>query len=102
MRDTPFPQFNTITIVFAALGISFWILSLLLFTQEIGEVNRKLPEDQQISYWGMYSEKYSRVKMLYKRFYPTGRLHLLGRLVEVIGLALFIAAAVASGFFKNW
>jgi hypothetical protein len=90
------------TIVFAVLSISCWILSGFIFTQEIGEVNRKLPEDQQISYWWMYAEKHARIKQLYKRFYPNGRLHLIGRLLEAVGIALCIAAAIASGFFSKW
>lgn len=40
----------------------------------VGRVNRRLPDDQQISYlWGTYS-KQQRVLKEYKRLYPDGRL----------------------------
>lgn len=89
------------SIVLGALAGSFLLLSGLLFSQEIGEINRKLPEDQQISYFWMYSEKYSHIKRQYKRFYPNGRIHLLQFIFQLAGFAFFFLAVIASGFFRH-
>lgn len=63
------------TIVLGAIGVSCILLSGLFLYQEIGEVNRKLSEDQQISYYWMYSEKYSKIRDEYRRLYPGGQIH---------------------------
>lgn len=89
------------SIVLGALAVSCAVISGFLLTQEIGEINRKLPEDQQISYWWMYSEKYLRVKTEYKRLYPNGRIHALGNIFGVAALALFLLAIIAAGFFQT-
>jgi hypothetical protein len=53
--------------------MSCFILSALLTNQEIGQVNRKLPDKQQVSYLGMYPTKMAKIKREYKRLYPAGR-----------------------------
>lgn len=89
------------SIVLGALAGSFALLSGLLFYQEIGEVNRKLPEDQQISYFWMDLEKYSHIKRQYKRFYPNGKIHFLQFIFQMVGFAFFFLALIASGFFRK-
>ena len=93
-------ELNLATIILGALGISCTVISGFLLTQEIGEVNRKLPEDQQISYWWMYAEKYSKIKKEYRRLYPNGRIHTFGVIFQVVAFALFLLAIIASGFFR--
>ena len=94
-------ELNFAAIVLGALAIFCAVISGFLLTQEIGGINRKLPEDQQISYWWMYAEKYSRIKKEYRRFYPNGRIHTLGVIFEVAAFALFLLALIAAGFFRS-
>jgi hypothetical protein len=68
--------------------------------REIGEVNRKLPDEKQISYSFMYPGKMQKIKAKYHRLYPTGRVDA-WRSTFQIGLFVFLAlAAITSGFFK--
>ena len=94
-------ELNFTSIVLGALAISCFVASGFFLTQEIGEINRKLPENQQISYWWMYAEKYARVKKEYKRLYPKGRIHLLGNIFGAVGIVLLLLAAIAAGFFRT-
>jgi hypothetical protein len=63
---------NQRAIVFLSLAATCAIISGFLGCQEIGEVNRKLPESQQIPYLLMYPGKMREIKTEYKRLYPTG------------------------------
>jgi hypothetical protein len=92
---------NLTSIVLAALAVSCLVLSGFFLTQEIGEINRKLPEDQRISYWGIYAEKYARIKKEYRRLYPNGRIHIFAIIFQVAGFALLLLAAIAAGFFRK-
>jgi hypothetical protein len=94
-------ELNLASIVLAALAGSCLLLSGFLLTQEVGEVNRKLPEDQQISYWWMHVDKYARIKREYKRLYPNGRIHTFSIIFEFAGFALGLLAAIAAGFFRT-
>jgi hypothetical protein len=89
------------TLILICLGASCLLISGLFSVQEIGEVNRKLPADEQISYWGMYAEKASRIKQQYKRLYPDGRLHRLRFIFEIIGFLLLLSALITSRFFGH-
>ena len=95
------PRLNLATIILGLLSVMCMAMSWFLLTQEIGEVNRKLPEDQQISYWWMYAEKYARIKKEYKRLYPSGRLHRSGVIFQIAGFAFVFLAAVAAAFFRR-
>ena len=90
------------TLVFLCPGISCLLISGFLFIQEIGEVNRKLPENEQISYWGMHADKAWKIKHEYRRLYPNGRLHRLRFAFELVGFVLLFLAAVSAAFFKHW
>ncbi len=48
--------------------------SALVISAMIGEVNRRLPEDQQVSYLLGYPGKLTRIKHEYKQLYPKGNL----------------------------
>ena len=55
--------------IFPLMG-SCGMVSTFLLWQEIGEVNRKLPDAEQMSYWRMHPVKMSKIKREYRRLYP--------------------------------
>ena len=87
-------------------GVLFGIAQVCAITgsvavyAELSNVNRKLPDDQQISYFWWYFSKYRRVDGLYRQYYPAGRLILLRRICFGIGAASMIAFAKILGFFN--
>jgi hypothetical protein len=92
---------NLASMVLMALAISCLIVSGYCFNQEIGEVNRKLPDDQQISYWGIHAEKLAKVHRLYRRLYPQGRIHLASLAFAISGFVFLLLSAVSDGFFRR-
>jgi hypothetical protein len=74
-----------------ALSASFGILSGLLTYQEIGEINRKLPDDQQISYLGAPLGKMARIKREYRRLYPDGRVDQWRVITQAIAFSVLAA-----------
>jgi hypothetical protein len=87
-------------VLFVCLGTSCALIAGVLTHREIGEVNRKLPDEEQISYSFMYPSKMQKIKAEYHRLYPTGRVDA-WRSTFQIGLFVFLAlAAITSGFFK--
>jgi len=79
--------------VLLAGAVTLMICSGLVIFAMIGEVNRRLPEDQQVSYlWG-YPGKLSGIRDQYRRFYPTGtlsrRLTVL-QAVTIVVMAIFV------------
>jgi len=94
-------ELNFTSIVLGSLGVSCLVLSGFLFVQEIGEVNRRLLEDQQVSYWWTYVEKYTKIRDEYKRLYPSGRIHMFSNVFEIAGFTLLVLALIAAGFFKS-
>ena len=73
-----------------ALGLTIW--SDLVVSAMIEEVNRRLPEDQQVSYLWAYPGKLSKIKDHYKRFYPKGVLVKVLAALEIL-IATMVAAA---------
>jgi hypothetical protein len=63
--------------------------------REIGEVNRKLGDDQQISYLGAPLGKIARIKGEYKRLYPGGRTDFWRVAFQAIAFGFMILAAIA-------
>ena len=61
-------------------AISCILCANLAMFAMIGEVNRKLSENEQISYIGFYPTKYLTIHREYRRLYPQGRLLLLYRI----------------------
>lgn len=75
----------------------------------IGEINRKLPEEDQIPYFlgqrGKYvsqHEKFARVRREYRRLYPGGRMALYLNFLTFAGFGLLLAIALGwrLGIFK--
>ncbi len=83
--------------IFLSLATSCFVLSGFFIWQEIGEVNRKLPEDEQISYYWTSPTKMSRIKTEYKRLYPSGRVELLRVTFQIAGFVFLVLAALTSG-----
>lgn len=75
-------------------------VATFLLWQEIGEINRKLPEDQQISYFWMHVDRFARIKREYKCLYPNGKLHLWGTVFEIAAFIFFFLTIVELRFFK--
>ncbi len=87
--------------VFLSLAASCSIISGLLTYLEVGEVNRRLSEDEQISYLFIrYPGQMAKIKTQYKRFYPTGRLDSWRFAMEIAALVFFGATAISAGFLK--
>lgn len=86
-----------ILLFLAAQG--FIIASGYMMIVMIGEVNRKLPEKEQISYLFSTYAKFSKVLSEYRRFYPGGPLATSFRLCLILGMLCLIAFAWQFGFF---
>lgn len=87
-------------IVLFCLACSCALLSAFLLWQEIGEINRKLPDDQQISYWGIHPIKMAKIKREYKRLYPSGRIDLVSRIFQYAAFVFFVLLLIPLGFFR--
>jgi hypothetical protein len=76
------------------LGTFLVILGSFVHMAMVGELNRKLPDEAQIGYFGGHIGKLLRVRREYLRLYPNGRLLRQFELSAAIGL-IFCAAGVA-------
>lgn len=90
---------NLPVIVILCLAGSCAMLSSFLLWQEIGEVNRKLSDTEQISYWGMHPAKMARVKREYRRLYPAGKIDLGRRMFQYAGFGFMVLLLIPLGFF---
>jgi len=88
-----------VVLLFCLAG-SCSILSGFFLWQEIGEINRKLTDAEQISYWGMHAVKMARIKAEYKRLYPLGKIDVMRRIFQYLGLAFLALLLIPLGFFK--
>ena len=86
--------------ILLCLAASCCMLSAFCLWQEIGEVNRKLPDDQRLSYWGMHFVKMSRVKSEYRRLYPSGKVDLWRRIFQYAAFAFGLLLLIPLGFFQ--
>ena len=68
----------------------------------IGEVNRKKPEDQQISYFWFDTSKIVRIFKEYRAFYPEGKLHLAALSCIALGGVGMTGVAVCLGIVGGW
>jgi hypothetical protein len=81
------------TLAFLSGALTFTMLSALLLYMMIGQVNRKLPNEEQIPYLFMYPGKVRRIKQEHRRFFPESRMNTLR--VACNALAALLAAALA-------
>ena len=63
-------QFSRTALALFGAGLSFVITGNLLLFVVVGEVNRKLPDNQQVQYFPWYPGKLSKVTALYSQHYP--------------------------------
>ena len=59
----------------------------------IGKINRKLPDEQQVSYVGFYPSKAFKITREYRRLYPRSRLNAARIVLNVVGFLLILASA---------
>jgi hypothetical protein len=81
------------------VSVSLLLCSGFLMFAMIGEVNRKLPDQEQISYLGGHPGKYMTIIREYRRLYPEGRLTMYLWTSVLLGFALLAVSAVVFGFF---
>jgi hypothetical protein len=89
----------------APSAIVFFVLSALCmavsgyFTlREIEEINRKLPQGEQVEYAWMYPGKMQRIRHAYKRLYPEGTIDQWRIVFAGSGIVFIALTAVAAGF----
>ena len=87
-------------LVLFCLACSCFMVSAFFLWQEIGEINRKLPENEQISYWGIHPIKMAKIRREYKRLYPSGKIDLMSRIFQYAGFAFMVLLLIPLGFFK--
>jgi hypothetical protein len=92
---------NAPVLVLETLAGGCFLVSAALTYKEIGEINRKLPDDKQISYFFFHLEKMMRIRREYKRLYPQGSLDRLSWSLSIAGIIFLILAAIATGFFNH-
>ncbi len=94
---TLFLAAHPLVAVLLAGGATLAIGSSLVISAMIGEVNRRLPDDQQVSYlWG-YPGKLSGIREQYKRFYPKGTLSKVLTVMEALILIIMATCALLVG-----
>ena len=87
-------------LIFLSLAVTSAVLAGLLCYQEIGEVNRHLPDSEQVPYLIMYPGKMQKISAAYKRHYPNGRVNI-WRIIFQTDMFLFLAlTALAGGFLR--
>jgi len=79
---------------------TFILLSGFAMFAMIGEVNRRTPDEQRISYLFGHFTKYVRVVREYRRLYPRGHLGLYFKLCFAVGLGLLVGSGWEIGLFR--
>jgi hypothetical protein len=88
-----------------ALGLFSAAVTLILFSgfltfAMIGEINRKVPDSERISYLFGHPAKYLRILREYRRLYPVGHLRLYFHISFFTGVAFLVGSAWFLGFFR--
>ena len=91
---------NVPAVILLSLACSCAMLSAFFLWQQIGEINRKLPDSEQISYWGVHPAKMAKIKREYKRLYPSGKIDLMRRILQYAAFAFMVLLLIPPGFFK--
>jgi hypothetical protein len=87
-------------ILFLILATACGLASCYLTFREIEEVNRKLPEQEQIEYALMHSGKMKKIKLAYKRFYPQGGTDRWCLMFQAAGFLFLGLTALQAGFLR--
>ena len=72
----------------------------IFLTIMIGEINRKRPDGNLISYFGFAFTKMLRIFSEYRGSYPQGKIHLYSLLALALAVAGLIGVAACLGFFR--
>jgi|HubBroStandDraft_2_1064218.scaffolds.fasta_scaffold36558_2 hypothetical protein len=91
-------SFSTIALFTGA--VSLGVVSNLVLYAMVGEVNRKVPEDEQIKYMFWFPGKLAKVKKKYRNSYPRGRLVLLFNTCFALSCLLWLAFVWQFGYFR--
>ena len=87
------------TLVFMSGALMFAFISSLLLYMMIGQVNRKLPDSEQIPYLFMYPGKVARIKQQHRKFYPESRVNVVRVVCNFLTILFAIALACTYGIF---
>jgi hypothetical protein len=85
--------FRPEVMVLLAASATSAVLSALAISAMIGEVNRKLPDGQQVRYLLGYPGKLSEIKRKYRAMYPDGHM---ARIVGVLELLTILGIAACA------
>ena len=85
--------------IFLAASTTLTLCSGFIMFAMIGEINRKLPEQERIGYFFGHLAKYLRIFREYRRLYPKGRLLLFHHVSFAAAMALLLAAGWRLGLF---
>jgi hypothetical protein len=86
-------RFPPAVMVLLAASATSAMLSALAISAMIGEVNRKLPEGQQVRYLLGYPGKLSEIKRKYRALYPNGHM---ARIVSALELLTAVGIAACA------
>ena len=89
-----------IPLIMFTAAVSLVLIENFILFAIIGEVNRKLPENEQIGYLFWYPGKFGRIKRRYHEFYPNGRLLSAFYACVIVSIILLLATAWKLGFFR--
>jgi hypothetical protein len=92
---------SALEILFETLAGGCLLASVALCYQMIGEVNRKLPDDQQISYFFFHFEKIERIKREYRRLYPNSCVDFIQAALGWTGFIFVLLAGWTSAHAKH-
>ena len=93
-------EISSTTLGFLSCGLTFTILSGSLLYMMIGQVNRKLSDDEQIPYLFMYPGKVGRIKREHRRLYPQSRINTLRVACNVLAVLFAIGVAWSVGILR--
>ncbi|MBV9990343.1 MAG: hypothetical protein JOZ72_03540 [Alphaproteobacteria bacterium] len=83
-----------------ALAIACAVSTTFVMFAMIGELNRKLPDTEQIGYIGAHPQKYKHIRDSYRRLYPGGGLERLYWVLAGASFVLGLSAAVLIGIVR--
>ncbi|MGB6774342.1 MAG: hypothetical protein WBD25_15545 [Terriglobales bacterium] len=83
-----------IGIVLFCVAMTSVFLGNLFFFMMIGEVNRKRPDGEQISYFGHHYFKTKRIFREYRYLYPEGNIHIYMVIFSAVAFSGMVGVAV--------
>ena len=85
--------------IFLGIAATCAIISGFCIFVEIGEINRKVPESEQISYIGMHPAKMSSIKEQYQRLCPSGHAEMWRVIFQAAAFVFLGLTAIAADAF---